>query len=209
MTFYDITPVPAPRQTRSDRWKERDCVMRYRAFKDHVRALGVFIPQPCKIVFHMPIPKSYSNKKKLSIIGKPHTQKPDLDNLLKALMDAVFEDDGHIWAVCEEKRWADRPGIEILEKGDVMAGLGLNIDDFQALQEFREKFPSWWYKIGVCDVSFDFDCAPQARSPEIKFIETMQWSDECFSCDSPESLKDAIYSVMGEIEKAIKGESRD
>jgi len=40
MKEYKITPVPKPRQTRSDKWKQRPCVMRYRAFADEVRAAG-------------------------------------------------------------------------------------------------------------------------------------------------------------------------
>lgn len=29
--------------------------------------------------------------------GKPHQSKPDKDNLERALLDALFEDDAHIW----------------------------------------------------------------------------------------------------------------
>lgn len=33
-TRYIITPVPKPRQTQADKWKQRPAVMRYRAFAD-------------------------------------------------------------------------------------------------------------------------------------------------------------------------------
>lgn len=86
--------------------------------------------------------------------------------------------------------------------------LELTTDDYSALRHFRSQYPTWWYKIGVCDVSWDFDCAPQARSLEIKYIESGQWPDRCFTCDSQISLAHAIYSVMGEIQELLaeKGE---
>ncbi len=110
---YDLTPCPAPRQGRSDRWKARPCVLRYRAFKDAVRKAKVAIPQPCKVVFWLPMPRSWSKKKRAKMAATPHEQRPDLDNLEKALLDAVFEEDGHIWSVWAEKRWGEAGAIQI------------------------------------------------------------------------------------------------
>jgi Holliday junction resolvase RusA-like endonuclease len=104
--------------TRRDKWKKRPCVMRYRRFKDQCRAHRVELPQPCKVVFHMPMPKSWPANTKLGMDGLPHCTKPDLDNLLKALCDAVLVDDARIWSVSAEKRWSDKPGVEILPMED-------------------------------------------------------------------------------------------
>lgn len=41
MISYPLTPVPKPRMTKSDAWRKRPCVMRYWAFKDKVRELGI------------------------------------------------------------------------------------------------------------------------------------------------------------------------
>ena len=61
---YLITPVTKPRQTRSDVWKKRKPVMKYRAFADEVRANKVIIPSGgCHVTFIIPMPKSYSKKK--------------------------------------------------------------------------------------------------------------------------------------------------
>ena len=39
--WIDITPVAKPRQTRSDVWKKRPCVVKYRQFADDLReAIG-------------------------------------------------------------------------------------------------------------------------------------------------------------------------
>ena len=106
--IYNITPVPKPRQTRSDKWKKRPCVVRYRAFADECRLKGVTVENGDSIKFFMPMPKSWSKKKKIEFKGKPHTQKPDLDNLLKALMDAVLKEDSIIHKLGSiEKVWSD------------------------------------------------------------------------------------------------------
>lgn len=100
--------------TQRDKWNKRPCVLRYRAFKDKCRAHRVELPQPCKVVFYLPIPKSWSAHAKVALVGSPHCSKPDLDNLLKALCDAVLTDDSKLWSIRAEKRWSMTPGIEIV-----------------------------------------------------------------------------------------------
>lgn len=69
-------------------------MLRYRAFRDEVLFRKVDVPEDgASITFVMPMPKSWSKAKKLAMNGKLHKQKPDLDNLLKALIDAVYCDD--------------------------------------------------------------------------------------------------------------------
>jgi Holliday junction resolvase RusA-like endonuclease len=87
--------------------------MRYRAFKDQCKAHRVELPQPCKVIFYMPMPKSWKAHQRVRMMHLPHTQKPDLDNLLKGLCDAVLVDDSTIWSVHAEKRWRATGGIEI------------------------------------------------------------------------------------------------
>ena len=114
MPRYPITPVPKPRQTRSDRWKKRPCVLRYREFADIVRSYGVDIPEEAPhIIFYIPMPASWNKKKKEKFFLKPHRQKPDIDNLFKALSDALYRNDAHIWDVWIQKRWAYEGAIEI------------------------------------------------------------------------------------------------
>lgn len=66
-------------------------------------------PVKVEIEFLMPRPKAHCNKNGLKI-GAPlyHTSKPDLDNLLKAVFDAltnlgVWQDDSQIATVLAEK----------------------------------------------------------------------------------------------------------
>jgi Holliday junction resolvase RusA-like endonuclease len=112
--FYDITPCTKPRQTRSDKWKQRPCVIRYRAFADECRAKGVEIEQSGqKVTFFIPMPNSWSKKKRAEMLLSPHQSMPDADNLLKALLDAVHKQDCSIWSIWAEKRWAEKGAIVI------------------------------------------------------------------------------------------------
>ena len=119
---YNITPCTKPRQTRSDKWKQRPCVMRYRAFADEARALGITIPESgSTLIFGLPMPKSWSKKKKAEMIGKPHQQVPDWDNLAKGIQDAVLKQDCRVWDIHCTKIWADVGFIEIVEVSDEQA----------------------------------------------------------------------------------------
>jgi len=114
MNQYNIIPVSKPRQTRSDTWKKRPCVMRYRAFADKVRAAGIKIPEAgAHICFVLPMPKSWSKQRKQIMDGQPHQQTPDVDNLQKALMDSVYKNDSHIWDIRVTKIWGQKGKIKI------------------------------------------------------------------------------------------------
>lgn len=100
MTRYNITPVPKPRMTQRDKWLNppRPGVAKYRAFKDEVRAARVKIKESgSDICFVMPMPASWSKIKQARMLSTAHKQRPDLSNLLKALEDALFTEDSHIW----------------------------------------------------------------------------------------------------------------
>ncbi|WP_336242107.1 RusA family crossover junction endodeoxyribonuclease [Enterobacter cloacae] len=51
---------------------------------------------------------------RMAMDGQPHQQKPDLDNLKKSLLDALFEDDSHIWDARTSKVWGEI-GMIIIE----------------------------------------------------------------------------------------------
>lgn len=112
--IYEILPVPKPRMTQRDKWAKRPAVLRYREFCDQVRAAGIQLPESgAHITFHIPMPASWSGKKRAEMFGKPHRQKPDVDNLGKALMDACLDDDSGVWDVRTTKRWAVKGAIQV------------------------------------------------------------------------------------------------
>lgn len=71
------------------------------------------------IVFYMPIPKSYSKKQRAEILSGrlKHTKKPDIDNLIKSVLDALngiaYSDDSKIIKVAAEKQYSEKPRTEI------------------------------------------------------------------------------------------------
>lgn len=77
------------------------------------------------IVFYMKMPNSWSNSKKALLAGTYHTNKPDLDNLVKTYKDCmngiIYEDDRRISKYSEVKKiysFKPRVEIEIKEMGD-------------------------------------------------------------------------------------------
>ncbi len=111
---YYIVPCAKPRMTISDKWKKRPCIMKYWAFTEECRLKKVRISDWGSVIkFHIPMPKSWSKKKKAEMDGRPHQQRPDIDNLLKALLDAVLKEDCRVWSVSVSKVWAQQGAIEI------------------------------------------------------------------------------------------------
>lgn len=61
-----------------------------------------------------PIPKSWTKARKAAAEGQPHTQRPDLDNLVKSVLDGLngvaFADDSQVHSVASRKRWSSDCG---------------------------------------------------------------------------------------------------
>lgn len=113
----NISPCPKPRMTQSDRWKVRPATSKYWAFKDevayHVTSLALSPADEIMAHFYIEMPKSWSAKKRAQYDQKPHQQKPDIDNYLKALLDAMYVDDSTVWKIESAKYWAIKPRIDI------------------------------------------------------------------------------------------------
>ena len=89
--------------------------MRYRAFADEVRRLGMTVPDcGARIVFRFKMPDSWSEKKKFLMDNKPHQIRPDVDNCAKAVFDSLFKDDSHIYDIRITKLWARDSSIQII-----------------------------------------------------------------------------------------------
>jgi Holliday junction resolvase RusA-like endonuclease len=110
-------PVGKPRQTQRDKWMKRDCVMRYRAWADLARlSAPTETPQePLSVVVwaYIGIPASHSKKRRAELKGQSHRQKPDADNILKAVCDALFKRDEVISLKHIEKFWDDGNGPRV------------------------------------------------------------------------------------------------
>ena len=113
----EVTPAPKPRMTQSDRWKKRPAVVRYYQYKDDLvfeaLAQGFVLSDEVELDFYLPMPKSWSKKKQAEMNGKPHQAKPDIDNLAKAVMDALLGEDSHVWSLRARKFWSSQGSLII------------------------------------------------------------------------------------------------
>ena len=101
--------VAKPRMTQSDKWKVRPATSKYWAFKDlltfQAKMQHFKLGNRISVQVYIPIPKSWSKKKRLLAAAQPHRQKPDIDNILKSIQDILLKDDSCIWEVHITKRW--------------------------------------------------------------------------------------------------------
>lgn len=109
-------PLGKPRQTRSDQWKQRPCVMKYRAWCDLARTVAFQNPLK-KLTLAKPAivwVRAYMDSGKQHRVG-PHTVKPDGDNILKGVIDALFANDQMIYDMKIQKLWCDggKPRVEV------------------------------------------------------------------------------------------------
>lgn len=115
MLKYPQRGLPKPRMTRADTWKKRPIVLKYWDYKDDLNKWAnennFTLGEEICVVFNIPIPKSWSKKKKAEMLNANHKQKPDIDNLLKGLMDALLEEDSHVHTVFSRKIWAEEGSI--------------------------------------------------------------------------------------------------
>ena len=115
-----ITPMGKPRMTQRDKWDKRACVVRYRELADRLRAVCAAADYgmgDCLYVdFYLPMPKSWSKKKKAEKIETVHDQKPDIDNMVKSVMDSLSKDDKAVSTVFARKYWSEtgQPGKIVL-----------------------------------------------------------------------------------------------
>lgn len=116
-----LEPVAKPRMTRSDKWKKRPSVVKYFEFKDRLRerlTVAGYIESLMDVYgvhveARITMPKSWPKYKKAEMSGHPHRSKPDADNILKAVCDALTTDDSGIYQKYIRKQWSDAPGLDI------------------------------------------------------------------------------------------------
>ena len=124
-------PIGKPRMTRRDKWKGRECVKRWFAWKDLAAqslrdagghpadfARGLLVVESLSWTAYIGLPKTWSKKKKAAALGCSHRSKPDRDNIDKALLDALFPEslggDSSVGTGSIDKIWSDRPRLEVV-----------------------------------------------------------------------------------------------
>ena len=96
---------------------EKEIAFVVKAFmaQNKIEKLPAGVALKLKVTFYMPMPKSWSEKKKEKMNLSWHFQKPDASNLVKALEDALndvaYKDDCQIAWLWVEKKWYTCGGI--------------------------------------------------------------------------------------------------
>lgn len=122
---YDVVPMGAVRMTGRGKFVKSNA-QRYLAYKEEIcwqtrqqmkNKEPITGPIEVNVLFLMPIPKSWSKKKKVEAIEQYHTKRPDTDNLIKGLFDSlnniVWKDDNQVCKIFARKIYSENPGIEI------------------------------------------------------------------------------------------------
>lgn len=102
------TAMGKPRMTRRDVWQKRPVVVRYRQFCDRLRECAGTVPKnvfAIHVACAIPMPESWSQRKKDQMCGNFMRQRPDCDNILKGIMDALFDEDSGISLCTTVKTW--------------------------------------------------------------------------------------------------------
>ena len=122
-----IEPMGAVRTTQKQKFVDPSAKKYMQYKKDIYNSIleklnGVYDPLDAAVAvmvkFKMPIPASWPKaKREEAANGMMHTKKPDLDNLVKGLFDAVnglcWVDDNRVSSVIASKEYSDEPGIDI------------------------------------------------------------------------------------------------
>jgi Holliday junction resolvase RusA-like endonuclease len=111
-------PVGKTRMTRPDKWKKRPNVTRYRDWCDTVRGVVGKVPDPREVVAlnwtaYFEPPASWSKKRRAAAIGELHRNKPDRDNIDKAVLDCLFAQDSAIAHGTLNKLWDWNARLEV------------------------------------------------------------------------------------------------
>jgi len=118
---FTVIAMGKPRMTQRDKWMKRDVTNRYWLYKDELvrqaRELEfdeqIVLSNYYHLVFYLPMPKSWSTKKKQEMNGLLHRDKPDKDNLEKAFLDCLCKDDSFVADSRVTKYWAYREKARI------------------------------------------------------------------------------------------------
>jgi len=123
------------------------------AILTHARRMGFTLPAyGWSVYFYIPIPKRWSPQDRIRMHGQPHHKKPDLDNLYKAVTDALIPNDeviaqlsgwGKFWVDTKSgngKEAVYGPGyIEILYGQPVYNPFGIEYIDQSQVPSLRKE----------------------------------------------------------------------
>ncbi len=156
--FYPITPIAKPRMTRADaitlkklrarrrlndkERKRAPILSAWLAFIDEVKVRSVVVPESdTHVCFVMPMPTSWGQDRKDHMRGQPHrgkkdkARKNDVDNLAKALLDAVYGEDSGVWDIRSSKVWHDTGGFFVAHQERWSFTIPLDVEGWKRISD--------------------------------------------------------------------------
>jgi len=117
--FLNIAGTPTPKSVRFSRFGSYNS-KKVRDWMTVVRDIGTAeiaskgltakegTPVTIVVTAYMPMPKATAKKRQEGLVGVPHLKKPDVDNLLKPVVDGLTEagmwvDDNQVWSMKIQK----------------------------------------------------------------------------------------------------------
>ena len=108
-----------PRMTRRDKWARRPCVVEYRHWCDMLRAACPRVPEAAsvytlEVIATYAPPASWSKARRVAAIGMHKRTRPDGDNILKGVTDALWADDSAVGDQIVRRRYGERDQAEVI-----------------------------------------------------------------------------------------------
>ena len=122
----EVVPKGRPRFTRFGHAYTPEKTARYErevkkialaTLRAHSLVDPISAPVLVSLTAYMKIPQSWSNKKRRAAIGTVHSKKPDLDNLVKSVVDGIngglLADDSQVCTINAKKLYGETPKVEV------------------------------------------------------------------------------------------------
>jgi len=132
---FNLIPMGKPRMTQRDKWLNppRPEILKYRlckhAIQDYANMEGFVLGDVLEGTFILPMPKTWSKKKRNLMDGKPHLNKPDLDNIIKFVQDSLKpKGDQNIHTIVANKIWGEEGKIILRQHDDTTTDTSTNTE---------------------------------------------------------------------------------
>lgn len=123
--FVDGRPVPKgrPRVTQNGTYtpkstREYEAAIRAAWERENVMPFAAGDALELDVIAYFPIPKGAPKERRAEMELAPYLKRGDLDNIVKAVMDALngyaYPDDAAIWNIAARKRYTNEPPVTIV-----------------------------------------------------------------------------------------------
>jgi Holliday junction resolvase RusA-like endonuclease len=115
-----VSPMGKPRQTQSDKWKQRPVVIRSRLIADQIReSFGLKPMEKFESAGKIAVYAYFQTNNPDRFNNLIHTVKPDASNVLKLVEDSILDHDEKLHSVECVKEWTERESSLVIFLSEV------------------------------------------------------------------------------------------